>query len=195
MDTAKLHSVIEDFASYLSELAEGDLRSSTPCAGWDVNDLCVHMIDENIAFGSGVSGASNTPIDVDESESLRNAECVGSAWQRKYLTTALDMENSFAAVEDPGELREIAGLPGERAVAVLYEMQICDTVIHTWDLTQALGFTYDPDPAVADLVLRRMQEVPDAARGEGRAFGTVPDAGTAGRSVLEQIILLSGRVL
>lgn len=195
MDTAKLHSVIEEFASYLSELSEGDLRRPTPCTGWDVDDLCSHMVEENIAFGAGVAGKTVRPLTRHEPEARQHRESAGSAWEQKYLETALYMENSFAAVQGPSELRKVAGLPGERAVDALYEMQICDSVIHTWDLTQALGFTYDPAPEVADLVLRRMQEIPDAARGEGRAFGTVTDSATADLSVLERIVLLSGREL
>lgn len=44
--------------------------------------------------------------------------------------------------------------PGEADLAALHETLISDTVRHTWDLAQALGFSYKPAPDIAQQVLR-----------------------------------------
>ncbi|CAM3450681.1 maleylpyruvate isomerase N-terminal domain-containing protein [Isoptericola cucumis] len=77
---------------------------------------------------------------------------------------------------------------------VLDEMQLCDTVIHTWDLARATGLECEVDDDVADLVLRRMEQIPDTARGEGMAFAVVRAPLEPGDSTLDRIVRLSGRI-
>jgi len=196
MDTSVLHTATEAFAALVSEVTPGDLAAPTPCEGWDVADLYRHVVTENVHFGRAVSGTEGASSDLDRPPGL---DRVGPAWpglETTYRRTAGLMERAFAAVSDPEQPRPVPGVPGERTVADLYEMQLCDTVIHTWDLARALGLGLedeDVDPALAQRVLRRMQAVPDTSRGPGRAFAEVRREARPGAGVLEQIILLSGR--
>ena len=103
------------------------------------------------------------------------------------------MEDAFASTDDESQVREVPGVPGARSIHDLYGMQLCDTVIHTWDLARALGFEWEVDPTVAALVLRRLELLPGSARGTGKAFGHVRHAVTPDRSTLERILILSGR--
>jgi uncharacterized protein (TIGR03086 family) len=187
-----LHTVAEEFASYLSAVTDDDLKQPTPCAGWSVGDLYEHVIEENGKFGHAVSGL---PIPQGATAGHGGLEDV-------YRESARYIEQAFAANEDPAQLREVAGVPGARRVAELLMMQIADTVIHTWDLTQGLGLEYEPRPEIAELVLRLMHMVPDEARGEGKAFRDIPatadaDAGADAErlSTLDRLLLLSGRDL
>ncbi|MFD6177868.1 MULTISPECIES: TIGR03086 family metal-binding protein [unclassified Isoptericola] len=194
MDTSALHTATEAFAALVSEVTPGDLAAPTPCEGWDVADLYRHVVTENVHFGQAVAGTEGAPSDLEQPPGL---DRVGPAWpglETTYRRTAGLMERAFADVTDPEQRRPVPGVRGERAVADLYEMQLCDTVIHTWDLARALGLEDDDvDPALAQRVLRRMQAGPDTSRGPGRAFAEVRGAARPGAGVLEQIILLSGR--
>lgn len=198
MNTVALHAATEALATYLSEVTAGDLAFPTPCEGWDVGDLYRHLLEENIRFGVAVTGDRAAPGDL---AGLLNASSAGRgahpdiALEAAYRRTASFMEKAFASTADPDQLREVAGIAGPRTIHDLYEMQLCDTVIHTWDLTRATGFECEVDDVVARAVLRRMELVPDAARGKGKAFGPVRGTSDPGHSVLERIVLLSGRTL
>jgi len=198
MDVSALHTLTEEFAAYLSEVTAGDLSAPTPCEGWDVGHLYRHMIEENVHFGLAASGADHVPADV---ESLRSVAASASAalppyaLETSYRRTSSFMGDAFARVADAEGLRRVPGVPGERTVHDLYEMQLCDTLIHTWDLAHALGLGYDPEPEIAGVVLRRMESVPESARGPGRAFGEVQSPVDRAASTLDRIVVLSGRAL
>jgi uncharacterized protein (TIGR03086 family) len=197
MNIVTMHVVTEDFASHLSEVTDGDLKQPTPCAGWTVGDLYRHVVEENTKFGHSVSGI---PVPFAATTDFRDAAGnvpalrMGGGFDEIYRESARYMEHGFAAIDDPEQLRQVAGVPGERQVAELFEMQIADTLIHTWDLARAVEIDYTPRPEIADLVLRRMRSVPEAARGEGKPFGAarvVPD--TEELTTLDRLLLLSGR--
>ena len=186
MSIETLHTVTEEFASHLSAVTDDDLKRPTPCVGWSVGDLYEHVVEENAKFGHAVSGR---PVP-------QGATVGGGGLEDVYRESARYMEQAFAANEDPERLREVAGVPGARRVVELLMMQIADTVIHTWDLTQGLGLEYEPRPEIAELVLRLMHMVPDEARGEGKAFSDISVTSDAEQlSTLDRLLLLSGRDL
>jgi uncharacterized protein (TIGR03086 family) len=193
MNIAILHTLTEDFASYLPAVTDEDLKRPTPCIGWSVGDLYEHVIEENAKFGHAVCGLPVPQGATTETPSSRSAD----GWLTGiYRESARYVEQAFAEAEDPERRHEVAGVPGARRVADLFEMQIVDTLIHTWDLTQGIGVDYEPRPEIAELVLRRMQEVPDAARGEGKPFREIlVVADVEQLSTLDRLLLLSGRDL
>lgn len=197
MDTSALHTVTETFASYLSEVTAGDLAFPTPCAGWNVNGLYHHMLEENVHFGLAITGDHDAPADP---VNVVNASYSGNATRREhtldasYRRTATYMERAFASTTDESQIRQVPGVPGSRSIHDLYEMQLCDTVIHTWDLTRSIGFEYDVEPEIAATVLRRLELLPDSARGDDKAFGHIHSSADQGHSALERIVLLSGRI-
>lgn len=194
MDVSVLHTATEDLASFLSEATVGDLGCFTPCQGWDLRRLYQHLIDENVRVALAVAVGSVAPQwspGPHRTDLLASADAHGGGLDREYLVTARLMKDAFASITDADRSRHDTGSPGEHDLDALYEMQICNTVIHTWDLAQALGFPYEPDPHVADLVLTRMRQVPDATHGRDEALMKA-DSG-AGESTFERILTLSGR--
>jgi uncharacterized protein (TIGR03086 family) len=197
MNSATLHAVTEDLASFLSEVTDGDLSFPTPCAGWTVGDLYRHIIEENGKFGRAVSGR---PVPAPATAAYRDSEefapfrSQGTGYEEIYRASAGYMESAFDEIDDPRQQRQVEGVPGPRPVAELLGMQIADTLIHTWDLARSIDLEYVPRPDVAELVLGRMQAVPAMARGEGRPFAAIRETGDAeGLSVLDRLLLLSGR--
>jgi uncharacterized protein (TIGR03086 family) len=192
-----LRTVTEEFASYLSEVTDGDLRFPTPCTGWTMGDLCQHAVEENGKFGHAVSGL---PVPRDATAEywsggeLKGSRMLGGGFEVVYRASARYMESAFGRVDDPAQARQLAGVPGLRPVAEILEMQVADTLIHTWDLARSLGFPYSPREDIAELALRRMRALPAVARGKGKAFAEVrtsPDASQL--TVLDQLLLYSGR--
>ncbi|SKC69010.1 TIGR03086 family metal-binding protein [Krasilnikoviella flava] len=194
MDTFALHTTTETLAAYLSEVAPGDLVLATPCEGWDVGDLYRHLLTENAHFGLAVAHAGDGQAGVPPDPS-DGVDPPARELDAAYRRTAAFMERAFAATGDPARTCRVPGVPGDRSIHDLYEMQLCDTVIHTWDLAHAIGLGYDPDPEIAELVLRRLESVPDSARGRDRAFGQVQSPLDRASNTLERLIVLSGRHL
>ena len=203
MNTAMLHAVTEDLASFLSEVTDGDLSLPTPCVEWTVGDLYRHVVEENGRFGHAVSGR---PVPRHATAEHRNANVFelarspGIGYEEIYRASARYMESAFGEAEDARQPRQVEGVPGARPISELLEMQIADTLIHTWDLAKSIDLEYAPQPEIAERVLRLMQMVPAVAYGEGKAFAAIrPDtdvvaaAGTDRLTTLDRLLLLSGR--
>jgi hypothetical protein len=75
----------------------------------------------------------------------------GGGLEAGYRPTARHMENAFASTTD-ADVR----LAGEVDTETLYELQISDTVLHTWDIAQVLGFSYRPARDITLRILRTM---------------------------------------
>jgi uncharacterized protein (TIGR03086 family) len=197
MNTATLHAVTEDLASFLSEITDGDLSFPTPCTGWTVGDLYRHLIEENGRFGYGVSGKPipfNAKAEYRDSDEFEPSRSQGTGYEEIYRTSAGYMESAFDEVDDAQQAREVEGVPGARPIAQLLGMQIADTLIHTWDLARSIDLEFVPRPEIADFVLERMRELPPVARGAGKPFGEAREAADAEKlSTLDQLLLLSGR--
>jgi uncharacterized protein (TIGR03086 family) len=197
MNTAMLRTVTNEFASYLSEVTEGDLSLPTPCTGWTVGALYRHVVEENCKFGHAVSGLPVPPdakAEFRDSPAFAGSRLYGGGFEEIYRASARYMDSAFAGVGDPDETRQLDGVPGPRPISEILQMQVTDTLIHTWDLAVSLDFPYSPPEDIAELVLRRICALPAVARGEGKAFAearTAPDASSM--TVLDQLLMSSGR--
>lgn len=158
-----LRRATEEFASYLSEVTDGDLSAPTPCPAWSIEDLCLHML----AMNADVGGVA--------------PEITGA---RRFPETEL-RESVYRRVVRPA----IARLAAEPR----WERYLADTLIHTWDLAQSMGFDYDaPDEETLSIALSAMRRVPSTERGPGKPYDGVPDFPIS--STVEEILLLSGRL-
>lgn len=156
MDVSTLHTVTEDLAGYLSEVTQGDLRRATPVKGRDVGDLYLHLIDRNIAVAAALTSEeetrhpSMTRTTLDASLNLH-----GGGLEGPYRRTAQTARDAFASAPSSDRRYRIDG--AEVDIETLYETQVSDALLHTWDLTHALGLPYRPDSAIVLRVLRKMQ--------------------------------------
>jgi uncharacterized protein (TIGR03086 family) len=201
MDTQLLARATRGFAEVLGQVRPGHADLPSPCAGWSVRALIGHVVSEYYVFGTAVAQSQPADSTRPENDSTQpdNAERLagtapleGTAVLGAYRDSSHFLLAGFAEVPDGAPPVAVPGLPGERPPADLYEMQIADTLIHTWDLATAIGAPITPDPEVLELALRRMRQVPEQARGDGRPFGAalVPAADTA---PLDTLLRLAGR--
>ena len=176
MDVSTLHVLTEDLAGFLSELTQSDLERPTSWANGDVGELYLHLIDRNTSVAAAITGE---PIPRGQWPGpLERASLAdfldpyyGGGLETGYRRTARFMEDAFASTTDTDALLHLQGLAGEIDIETLYELQISDTVLHTWDVAQALGFSYRPARNVTLRILRTM--VLGAAAAEHQAIDDV----------------------
>lgn len=148
MDVSTFHTLTEDLAAFLSEATQGDLRRPIPGTTGDLGDLYLRLIDQNVSTAAAITGetlegdhrlnpSSRADLEfaVDDSGS-----CGLEAGYRRSLRF---VENALIASES-GEICATEGRADRADLARLVETLISDTVMHTWNLAQALGFSYTP---------------------------------------------------
>lgn len=170
MDTSTLHTATEELAALLSEVTQGDLEHRT-CASRDVGDLYLHLIDQNlrvaVAIASETVSKSHRTDPMDRRALGAALDLHGGGLDVGYRQTAQLMENAFASVTAGHRLCRMDGFQEDVEVAALYEMQVSNSVIHTWDIAQAMGFSYQPALDVAWRVLKTMLSMPADTPGNG----------------------------
>ena len=169
-DLRPLHRVAllaaDDLVSWVT--AE-DLGHPTPCGPWTLRDLLAHMVGQHLGFAAAAR-------DGDAPRSAYEPVRFTPASWRRSTTALLD---AFDAA-DPGArvvLVEIAGreLPFGFAVGA----QLLDTVVHTWDVAQALGTRHEPAAELVAAVAQVATVVPDDESRDrpGAAFARALPAG------------------
>lgn len=186
-----LHTLTEDFAAFLSEVTHSDLDRPVPSSTRDVGDLYLHMLDQHHNLAAALGGQPIPQPPGPHNHQGLNANVdphYGSiGLEGGYRHSAQLVEHAFTATTDTSRRCQVAGFPAAADIAALYEEQIRNTVIHTWDLAQALGFAYQPGDEVAQRVLRTtvMRETPDT-------IGSDTDTPN-GTSAFASVLTLSGR--
>jgi uncharacterized protein (TIGR03083 family) len=196
MNIALMQETTEEFAAYLSEVTDGDLSAMTPCALWSVEELYRHTVDQNFALGRAV-----------------DPELAPPAARGGYVTRELNYRDSARYVAEA--LSRADGLVdwgefGKLSPQELFELQLTNTLLHTWDLAKAIGFDIDPPHVdVVEIASDCLRRLPPRLRGQdlrshrshqdhrdhrdhrSAPFAPVADfpAGTA----LEELLVLSGR--
>lgn len=171
-----------------------DLRRPTPCAGWDLLDLLVHMTVQHHGFVAAARGAGDSPDAWAPSDRL--ADAVASDPGGTYAAAAADLLDAFAVdgvLDTTFALPEFgsgATFPGAMAIG----FHFVDYVVHGWDVARSIGAPLTlPDDVVA-AVLPLVFVVPDGdyRTTNGAPFGpaiAAPD----GASDLDRILSHLGR--
>lgn len=158
-----------------------DLAASTPCAGWDLRALLVHMAGNNNGFADAAEGR---PTDPDVWAGAGAEDDPVSA----YLRSADRVRSAFAdAVLDRDF--EVYGF-GLYPAATAIGMHFIDYLVHGWDVATALGVGHPLDEDLCATVLRMGERWPadsPAIWGPGAPFGyrvPVPDDESSDRRML-----------
>ncbi|MBO0841854.1 MAG: maleylpyruvate isomerase family mycothiol-dependent enzyme [Nocardioides sp.] len=150
---------LDDFRGVLDRVDDRSLRLPTPCTGWDVADLLAHVVEENHRFRVAVTAAVDRPRPAAETGSVNSSGPAATtgptrAPEPESRTDALErirkqweesvaaLRNDFAEAQ-PEASAHLEGFPGI-TVALALRMQLLDTVVHAWDLAQALGLDHRP---------------------------------------------------
>lgn len=124
----------DGFAAELAQ-CEGKLDAPSPCPGWKAQDVVDHVLGGTAGFARSLGGQ------VPES---------GDDLPARYAAIRQALVD---AARQPGALDKMVKGPlgGDVPAGVLLGIMATDTLVHTWDLAQALGHDVELD---ADLLQR-----------------------------------------
>jgi uncharacterized protein (TIGR03086 family) len=123
----------------LTPLVEGtrsdQLDIQTPCSEWKVRDLLSHVIGGGHMFASGLRGE---PVQGGAGPT----DLVGDDHRGAYKSS---IDGFTAALADANDLDEPVTLPfGTLPAAAALQLAAGDLLVHSWDLAQATGQSFDP---------------------------------------------------
>jgi uncharacterized protein (TIGR03086 family) len=178
----QLQQVIDEAQRMIGSVRPLERARKTPCPGWDVRGLIYHMISTCASFTAALQAAS------------------GSGGSTPDL--GFDLAASYAEITDavlkewrvPGVLDRMVTLrAGTVSGSVAIWILIADQLLHTWDLSKALGRPYTMPEDLASTLLDLMhQRLSPARRGPGKAFG--PElACPEDAPIQDRLVAFSGR--
>lgn len=179
--------VLDDTVRLVNQVTESDLRSPTPCAGWDLAMLIGHMTAQHHGFAAAARGRG------DDRTAWRQVRA-GSDAAERYAEAVADVLDAFAAddvLDRSFHLAEFGiTVPGRVAVG----FHLVDYVVHGWDVAHSLGLAFRPGPDAVAAALAIARSVPDgpdrlAPGAPFRPARPVPPSADP----LTEILLLLGR--
>lgn len=183
MDTsAALLRLLDQLADLLDAAADTPPTAPTPCTEFDFQTLRGHVVGWLTAFTDGYTADDHTCSDPDA------VAVVGSGADQVRRNAARLAEVLPAALTHPLSIGDSA-MPGDMAASmILWEYQV-----HGWDLAQAAGLPWSPDPDAlqASIAFAPNMLTPDF-QGDGKIFGPaieVPDSASA----MDRLAGMSGR--
>jgi len=152
-----------------------DLGKPTPCEEWNVEALLTHFINAVAMFPALLAG---------EQPDLMSG--IGGDFAATFDGA---IRGNLQAWQAPGAPeRETNLLPGMRII----DLNLCDAVVHTWDLGTAIGVQPKFDTDAVEYVYERWSKAPLDVSREYKAFGPEVEV-AADAPVLDRLLGLLGR--
>lgn len=140
----------EQFAAVLATVTPAHLELVTPCEGWTVTDLLSHVVGGTTMAAAIVRGASR-----DEAIAVLGSTALSEDPMTQFRATTDDLA---AAIAEPGALERTVAHPAmDMPAAQLLGFRVGDLLVHSWDLSCALGSEIDLDPEVVEVVWTNIQ--------------------------------------
>jgi uncharacterized protein (TIGR03086 family) len=177
----------------VSAVTIGDLSRETPCAGWNLADLLIHMTVQHRGFAAAARGhgADEAIWQGDPVAEAVTADPVGA-----YSAAAAEVIDAFGGadvLDAPFALPEFgpgATFPGSLAIG----FHLVDYVVHGWDVARTIGQPFELSADVVAAALPLALAVPDGAfRAGDRAFFGPVISLTKATSDLDRILAYLGR--
>jgi uncharacterized protein (TIGR03086 family) len=178
---------VRESVRLVEQSTAADLSRPTPCAGWTLTDLLIHMTTQHYGFAAASTGDGD----------LANWELrpLGDDAVATHQAAANHVLTAFAAdgvLDRQFPLPEIPRLPAFPARQAI-SFHFIDYVVHSWDVAKTLGIDPDFDPALLDAALDVAEAVPvgKARLAPGAAFA--PRIDWPGGTKLDEIVAILGR--
>lgn len=168
-----LRVVNAQFAEILSKAKAEDWGLPTPCSEWSIRDLVGHVIGGHVVATALLTGEELVAAPGDTVE----------VWAARVER----------AVEGEGVLERVVRHPvfGELSGDAAVMIRWGDVCVHAWDLAQALGVDFVPEPGLAEAALEWLVPFGSALSASGR-FGEGADPGP-GADAFARVLAITGR--
>ncbi|MDH3600067.1 MAG: TIGR03086 family metal-binding protein [Candidatus Tectomicrobia bacterium] len=171
--------VTDGFAQRLNAVRDDQWDNSTPCPEFTVRQLVTHVIDVQrmVPKALGASGAIDTPV----------GDNLQTAWNTVH-------EAALAAYSAEGALATVVESPlGQMPAGQLMALPgIGDVLIHTWDLSHAIGADDTLSEEACQIQLEVLKSLPEEALRQPRRFGPKIEA-PEGSNAQTQLMCFCGR--
>ncbi|MFJ5709742.1 TIGR03086 family metal-binding protein [Streptomyces sp. NPDC093105] len=175
-----LRAAAERAVPLVAATDDSALGASTPCAEYDVRDLLNHLFAVVVQFqalaAKREADFSATPDRLAEPD-----------WRERFAVETGRLVEAWAA---PGAEEGTSGAMGLPARTV-GSMALLDLTVHAWDLAQATGREFEPDPRVVAGLVDEVEGMAPMAR-KMNVFGDAVEL-PAGASVFERLLATTGR--
>ncbi|MGQ0464137.1 MAG: TIGR03086 family metal-binding protein [Sporichthyaceae bacterium] len=186
MDVSAALAVADgEFDRRIRQIAPADWQRPTPCAEWDVYALVNHVVIGGGRYARLLRGGARADFVAER----RTDGLAGGAVEGWASNSAL----CAAAFAEPGALARVVPFStGEVSGRILGQIRVVEVVVHTWDLSRALGFDETTDPDLAAFALRAWSENALPLQSGGVPF-FAPPTDAAGGADLLALLRLAGR--
>ncbi|KAA6212756.1 TIGR03086 family protein [Streptomyces albofaciens JCM 4342] len=143
------------FGSRVHRVRAGQWDDPTPCAEWTVRDLVGHLTVEQLWVPRLVRDGATIEEVGDDYDGDRLGDDPAGAWDRAAVA-------AVAAFSEPGALDRTVHLSSGDSPAAAYCSQMTmDAVVHSWDLSRAIGTDERLPPELASAALREVEPYAD----------------------------------
>jgi uncharacterized protein (TIGR03084 family) len=182
-------SVIDDLSAQHAELrtlidgcGEADWRRETPCEGWDVGDVLLHLTQsDELAIASargdldtfrqgflGARDASSVTVDDAaaaqvESERAIGGPAIAARWERSS-------EGLLSTLRSGDPHRRVTWVSGQLSMQTLTTTRLAEAWIHTGDIATALGVELAPTDRLRNIARLAWRTLPYAFEQAGRTL-------------------------
>ncbi len=172
-DLRPIHRVaVQASVDVVSTVTVPNLAKVTPCAGWSLADLLIHMTVQHRGFAAAARGHG---ADLAIWQPATVAHAVAADPAGSYAAAAAEVIDAFAgadALEAAFALPEFgpgATVPGALAIS----FHFIDYVVHGWDVARSIGHPFELPAEVVAAALPIALAVPGAEfrTGSNAPFG------------------------
>lgn len=170
---------IAELTGLLAALTESDWDRPSPCEGWSVADVVLHLAQTNDmatasaagrfsgfleTFTTGLGSAQNVDGGADLAVANERGE-PGPAVRDRWQASADAMRDALAAADPHGRVDWVAG---ELSVRTLTTTRLAETWIHTGDVAHGVGAALVPSARLWHIARLAWRTLPYAFAGAGR---------------------------
>jgi len=174
------------FARVLRAVTPQDWASPTPCEGWTVEDLVVHVVGGTKMSVALLGGATR-----DEAFAIIDDDVLGDEPVDTFTDAQRQLSAEFRALDSLETT--VHHMVGDIPASMLLGFRIGDLTVHSWDLARAIGADETLDPVLVQAVWDAVAPLGDTISQTG-VFGDGPSGTVSDDAPLQVRLLdLTGR--
>jgi uncharacterized protein (TIGR03086 family) len=168
------------FARVLGAVTPQDWASPTPCEGWTVRDLVVHVVGGTVMSVALLRGATS-----EEAYALLRTDVLGD----EPLDTFRAAHDELSATFRKTDLEmTVHHMVGDIPASLLLGFRIGDLTLHSWDLARAIQADETLDPVLVQAVWDAVAPLGEGISQTG-VFGDGPSGDVADDAALHVRLL------